>query len=101
MPPRWRRIASALLVSLVVVALAGPAAGQSSERTNWRFLTSNDGLVESWTFDATRGPSGRLFISHGEVPEISVFDGYRVERLPSPGPYLTVREGSDGRRSTR
>ncbi|MEO5820085.1 MAG: ATP-binding protein [Vicinamibacteraceae bacterium] len=83
-------------MSLVVLVLAGPAAGQSADRTNWRFLTSGDGLVESWTFDATRGPSGRLFVSHGEVGEISVLDGYRMDRLPSPGPYLTVREGSDG-----
>ncbi len=96
MPPRRRSIASTLLVSLAAVALAGPVGAQSGGRTNWRFLTSNDGLAESWTFDATRGPSGRLFISHGEVGQISVFDGYRMEQLPAPGPYLTVREGSDG-----
>jgi signal transduction histidine kinase/CheY-like chemotaxis protein len=95
MPVRWLLVRAIL----VLAAFGGPARplfAQAAERTNWRFLTSNDGLVESWTFDATRGPSGRLFISHGEVGEISVFDGYRMEHLPAPGPYLTVREGSDG-----
>ena len=96
MPPRRRLSTSTILVLLAAVALVRPAAGQEPDHANWRFLTSADGLVESWTFDATRGPSGRLFISHGEVGQISVFDGYRMHRLPSPGPYLTVREGSDG-----
>ena len=96
MPPRRPFSTSAIVVLLAAVALALPAAGQEPDHANWRFLTSADGLVESWTFDATRGPSGRLFISHGEVGQISVFDGYRMDRLPAPGPYLTVREGSDG-----
>jgi signal transduction histidine kinase/CheY-like chemotaxis protein len=96
MPVRLRRLARAVAI---LAALHGPpsdAAAQTGERTNWRFLTSADDLVESWTFDVTRGPSGRLFISHGDVPSLSVFDGYRIDRLPSPGPYLTVREGEDG-----
>ena len=96
MPPRRRLFASTLTLLLAAVAPARPAAAQAADHTNWRFLTSGDGLAESWTFDATRGPSGRLFISHGEAGQISVFDGYRLEHLPSPGPYLTVREGSDG-----
>ena len=96
MPPRRPFSASTILVLLAAVALVRPAAGQEPDHANWRFLTSADGLAESWTFDATRGPSGRLFISHGEVGQISVFDGYRMTHLPSPGPYLTVREGDDG-----
>src|SRR5688572_12987940 len=96
MPPRRPFSASTILVLLAAVALGRPAAGQEPDHANWRFLTSADGLAESWTFDATRGPSGRLLISHGEVGQISVFDGYRMTHLPSPGPYLTVREGDDG-----
>jgi signal transduction histidine kinase len=96
MPPRRPLSASTILVLLAAVALVRPAAAQAPDHANWRFLTSADGLVESWTFDATRGPSGRLFISHGEVGQISVFDGYRIDHVPSPGPYLTVREGGDG-----
>lgn len=95
MPIRRRHRASTMLVFLAV-ALARSAGAQPAERTHWRLLTSSDNLVESWTFDVTRGPSGRLFISHGEVGQISVFDGYTVDRLPAPGPYLTVREGTDG-----
>jgi signal transduction histidine kinase/CheY-like chemotaxis protein len=96
MPVRLRRLARAVAI---LPALLGPPSGavaQTGERTNWRFLTSADDLVESWTFDVTRGPSGRLFVSHGDVPNLSVFDGYHIDRLPSPGPYLTVREGTDG-----
>jgi signal transduction histidine kinase/CheY-like chemotaxis protein len=96
MPPRRPFSASTILVLLAAAALGRPAAGQAPDHANWRFLTSADGLAESWTFDATRGPSGRLFISHGEIGQISVFDGYRMTHLPSPGPYLTVREGDDG-----
>jgi hypothetical protein len=92
---RLRRSARVLFLA-ALIGPAAPASGQVAERANWRFLTSTDGLVESWTYDATRGPSGRLFISHGEVRELSVFDGYRIERLPAPGPYLTVREGPGG-----
>jgi len=95
MSVRSRRSAR-VLVAAALIGSAAPASAQVAERTNWRFLTSTDGLVESWTYDATRGPSGRLFISHGDVGEISVFDGYRIERLPAPGPYLSVREGPDG-----
>jgi signal transduction histidine kinase/CheY-like chemotaxis protein len=94
MASRLRRRARVLLLAVLIGPV--PASGQVAERTNWRFLTSADGLVESWTYDVTRGPSGRLFISHGEVREISVFDGYRIERLPAPGPYLTVREDPGG-----
>jgi signal transduction histidine kinase/CheY-like chemotaxis protein len=95
MPERRRLAVISIAFILAAAAVARPASAQS-ERSSWRFLTSNDGLSESWTFDVTRGPSGRLFISHGEIPQISVFDGYRIARLPSPGPYLTVREGDDG-----
>jgi hypothetical protein len=93
MPMRRRLRASTLFVFLAVAA-ARPAVAQPAA-TNWRLFTTSDNLVESWTFDVTRGPSGRLFVSHGEVGHISVFDGYTIERLPAPGPYLTVREGAD------
>jgi signal transduction histidine kinase/CheY-like chemotaxis protein len=96
MPVRLRRLARAVVLLLAFVGPTSNASAQGGERTNWRFLTTADGLVESWTFDATRGPSGRLFISHGDVAFLSVFDGYRIDRLPSPGPYLTVRESADG-----
>jgi len=96
MRPRRPVSAGTILVLLAAVAFGRPASAQAPDTASWRFLTSADGLVESWTFDATRGPSGRLFISHGEVGQISVFDGYRIDYLPAPGPYLTVREGTDG-----
>src|SRR4029078_2388103 len=96
MRPRRPLAVGTFLVLLAAVAFGRPASAQAPDNASWRFLTSADGLVESWTFDATRGPSGRLFISHGEVGQISVFDGYRIDSLPAPGPYLTVREGTDG-----
>jgi signal transduction histidine kinase/CheY-like chemotaxis protein len=85
------RVAAAALVSLGVAVLA-PA----QDPPQWRMLTSSEGLAESWVADVTLGPSGRVFITHGAVASMSVYDGFQVTHLPSPGPNLTVREAPDG-----
>lgn len=52
-------------------------------------------MPESWSFDVTRGPSGRIIVTHGDVKNLSVLDGYKFQQLPSPGVNLTVRESPD------
>jgi signal transduction histidine kinase len=59
-------------------------------------FTSSDGLRESWIEDVTQAPSGRVWISHGAVDSLTVYDGYSFRRLPSPGASLKLREGPTG-----
>jgi signal transduction histidine kinase len=87
--------AAALVVS--AAQAAGPATGAGAhEPLRWRTFSTLDGLAESWIGDVTIGPSGRLYITHGDVAAMSVYDGYAFSRLPSPGSNLTVREARDG-----
>jgi PAS domain S-box-containing protein len=78
-----------LLLFLAALTLSAQTA------SSWRYWSSLDGMPESWVFDVTRGPSGRLFLTHGDVKTLSVFDGYSFQQLPSPGVNLTVREAPD------
>jgi signal transduction histidine kinase/ActR/RegA family two-component response regulator len=95
---RWRRFSRVNLVSLALPLLTSVAAGPSSaqEPPHWRTFTSTDGLRESWVEDVTQGPSGRVWITHGSVDSLTVFDGYTVRRLPSPGLVVKLREGPTG-----
>ena len=77
--------------------LLAAASSHAQSPPHWRSFTSLDGLPESWVADVTIGPSGRVFVMHGDVSTMSVYDGMHFTRLPSPGPSVTVREGPDGR----
>lgn len=76
-------------VCLAVSLYAADALAQN----RWRIFTTLDGMPESWVSDVTVGPSGRVFLTHGDVSTFSVYDGYSFQQLPSPGNGLTVREG--------
>ncbi|HEY6552216.1 MAG TPA: PAS domain-containing protein, partial [Vicinamibacteria bacterium] len=76
--------------------LAATLCAQTIEGWHSRTFTSRDGLAQSWVAGVTRGPSGRLFISHGAANAVSVFDGYAMTSFPSPGPALRVVEGPNG-----
>jgi signal transduction histidine kinase/CheY-like chemotaxis protein len=93
--PRRRSAAGCTLAAcgLLLIATGRPAAQQPP---HWRFFTSSDGLRESWVLDATPGSDGRWWITHGNVDTLSVFDGYTIRHLPSPGATVAVREGPDG-----
>ena len=71
-------------------------SAQPVEGWHWRTFTSRNGLAESWVRGVTRGPSGRVFISHGAVNALTVYDGYTMTSLPCPGPGLRVVEGPGG-----
>ncbi len=91
---RWRHGPLSCLNGFLCIALlfgfATKAGAQS--RADWRFFTSSDGLKESWTTSITIGASGRLWINHGDVDEITVYDGYSFQRFPSPGSSLQIYE---------
>lgn len=52
----------------------------------WRNWDVSDGLAEEFTSAITRGPSGAVWINHGDTDEMSRVDGYEVSRIPDPGP---------------
>jgi PAS domain S-box-containing protein len=76
--------------------LVATLEAQPVEGWHWRSFTSRDGLAESWVGKVTRGPTGRLWISHGTVDGLTVFDGYSMAKVSSPGPRLRVVEGFGG-----
>jgi PAS domain S-box-containing protein len=84
--------ASAALWPLFVATLGA----QPVDGWHWRTFTSRDGLAESWVRGVTRGPSGRVFISHGAANALTVFDGHTMTSIPCPGPGLRVVEGPAG-----
>src|SRR5215470_3900070 len=85
---------SRVILSVCLAVSLYPANALAQNR--WRIFTTLDGMPESWVSDITVGPSGRVFLTHGDVRTFSVYDGYSFQQLPAPGNSLTVREGLSG-----
>jgi PAS domain S-box-containing protein len=83
-----------MIKAAAAVLIAWPLLSQGDAQ--WRYFTSQDGLAESWVGSVSVGPSGRIWITHGEIGQMSVSDGFTVQRIPSPGPNLKVLESPDG-----
>jgi signal transduction histidine kinase/CheY-like chemotaxis protein len=94
MPRRGRVFLRGLVLAIATFAAA--AVCRAQEPGHWRVFTSTDGLRESWIEDVTQAPSGRVWIAHGGVDSLTVYDGYTFRRLPSPGSSLKLREGPTG-----
>lgn len=54
-------------------------------RREWRRLTSKDGLADTWCTSIAEDNAGRLWIGHGSVKAVSVYDGYEVRTVPWEG----------------
>ncbi len=83
---------AALLAMLLAMLLAALPARAGQERfSRWRFYSSQDGLAESWSSFISVGPTGRVWVSHGEVERLSCLtgwpgpDGRLVQSMPSSG----------------
>ena len=48
------------------------------------FKTS-DGLHDSYAASVSVSPRGNIWVKHGDADAISVFNGYKVQTMPSPG----------------
>jgi signal transduction histidine kinase/CheY-like chemotaxis protein len=94
MPFRGRLLFRGLFLATALFATAG--SGHAQEPGHWRVFTSSDGLRESWVEDVSQAPGGRVWIAHGAVDSVTVYDGYGFRQLPSPGPSLKIREGPTG-----
>ncbi len=61
--------------------------GWTQANQHWRYWTSLDGLRERWTSRITIGPSGHIWINHGDVNQMSILDGFHTKKISSPGYY--------------
>lgn len=61
----------------------------------WRFWTKADGLMESVVFGLTADSEGRILVKSGDVPSVSVLDGYQITQLPSPHAYGRFLSSAD------
>ena len=66
----------------------------SESPSPWRYFTSQDGLTESWVSSISVGSSGKLMINYGDVPEMTIYDGYLFHRISNPGIGLKVYENN-------
>ena len=53
--------------------------------SNWRMFKASDGLAESYSTSVSMSRSGNVWVKHGDAAEISVYDGYRIQTMASPG----------------
>jgi signal transduction histidine kinase len=90
-----RRARAVCAVAVLLLPARDGAAQPQIDLSHWRFYSSVDGLRESWVEDISLGVNGRVWITHGSVDAMTLFDGYTFRRLPTPGANLTVREGPD------
>ena len=94
MPRPGRPVLRGIVLATAILTVAHESRAQ--EPGHWRVFTSTDGLRESWIEDVTATPAGRVWIAHGAVDSLTVYDGYTFTRLPSPGSSLKLREGPSG-----
>ncbi len=91
-----------LLLQALLPPICRAYTGSDMSNVNWRFFQASDGMPESWTRFVTVSPTGRLWLTHGGVAEVSWMDGWPdsmgnlVHRIPNPGTYLKVREDQNG-----
>ena len=71
-------------LALLPLLASGPAL---HAQPNWRvFDQDTDGLAARNCTYLSLGPSGHLWIRHGDEPFLSRFNGYEVQRVPAPNP---------------
>src|SRR5689334_21330145 len=60
-----------------------------AESPKWRFWNRADGLPEPFTSSISPDAKGNIWIKHGDVPSMTVFDGYSVRTVPDPRAWRT------------
>lgn len=72
-----------LLFALAWILAAGLGL-HADDRVLWRTWGVKDGFVETYTSAIAVSPNGYAYTRHGSVESMSIFDGYRVTKIPDP-----------------
>lgn len=83
-------------LGVVLWVLAGIGAAVAQPADIWRYFSVRHGLAESYVGAVSSGLDGRIWITHGQVPGMTSFDGFTFRQFPSPGVDLRVEEGAGG-----
>ncbi|MBI2687591.1 MAG: response regulator [Acidobacteria bacterium] len=83
------------ILRLVVVPLCAICC-PASDWHEWRFWDAADGLAESYSYSGTWDARGRVWLVHGAVANLTVVDGFGVQKLSSPGRNSKVAIAPDG-----
>ena len=72
------------LPRLAAMLLAAQALWAAESLDSWRFWGMADGLAESFSAEIATGPDARVWIRHGRVGNLTIFDGYSTTRVSAP-----------------
>jgi signal transduction histidine kinase len=78
----WRSLCLVLVQFLLVTLTAFQL--HASNPAEWRFWDSGDGLAERFVATMSQDPTGALWLTHGDVSELSRFDGTSFSRIRTP-----------------
>ncbi len=90
------RVYSYRLFLLLLLILSSFQSLWAQQNMNWRFWRASDGLKESYTPFISFSENRNVWINHGDVREMSWYDGYKINRIKSPGSFLHVYEDVQG-----
>ena len=92
------RRARAILAFVIFALLRAWSADCLAERpSNWRLFKAEDGLKPTYSASVSVSPLGNVWVKHGDADLISVFDGFQIRTLPSPGhDYFRIYESRTG-----
>src|ERR1035437_1800427 len=63
---------------------AGAGTLRADDGLLWRSWGVRDGLMETYSRTVSMTPGGSVYIRHGAVFSMSLFDGYGITRIPEP-----------------
>ncbi len=79
-------------LELALFILFGTPWAISQSFDQWRYWTISDGLEETWSSSISIGPTGKVWVNHGDVTYLSCLDGYHIFSYPSPALSAKVLE---------
>src|ERR1039457_1381847 len=78
-----QRVPAGMLLAFLTL-WAGAGRLHADDRFLWRSWGVRDGLSETYSRAVSVMPDGRVYIRHGAIGSMSLFDGYRVSPIPEP-----------------
>ncbi len=73
-----------IIFAIIFVSIKPEKIAYPTEYPPFRIYTSQDGMKESWISAISLSPQGNLLINHGDVGEMSIYNGHHFRTIPSP-----------------